>query len=1519
MLLVKGITLLSLNRLISSFRFICLCLLGFQILWRPLTGVSLTNGIDYSGDTDPLPKLDSNFHTIDYFGDGLLSGVKFGSVNSGNAAILANVDFTSLTNTLDVIKTTEADAFRNVIADKCVFTNITLDGSGVKSLFRGASFVGANFSEATILGSSSTFRDANFTNANFSKTNITLSGNSNFRNADSHNANFSEAVISLGLSKEGDEHFRRTDLMNCDFSGAVINVQPGALLSDGSHQFLDVNFSGADLQSDPDWTATMLSNLDKSTDVKWYDTATRFPDEYAPSSEKGWYMIQSAPSGEASNFLAKAPNSSTLILTWDDFTSGSTNPDGYLILVNDSGYDKAPFLNGPSDGVAIKQDPNLDDGIAMVKVPQGHGYYNGFINANAGKKYYFQVYAYTNGGTAIQYFPTAGVQATATTHAHLAFQPYNTQGDNLIHVKTADFHNWGANPDARDSVVAFTALGKLIAFKRVKEITDPIVDNRLWEYDIGQFAVGFKCSDINNDGIDEVLVPSVDGHLRIFDSSGALKMDLAVSEGALYSVAVGKTTVGFTRIVVGSVDGYIYFYNKKGVLKGTIPAQANNKKGVVRRIVCGDFDGVGGDEVVAFFDTAGFSSGNYFEITDLDTLKRPQYWNGVLAANKVDLQGLLGWTDKNLAWSYDMDGDGDDEVVGHWGVLHPESGPGVGVLPTMLREGERLRLEEEYQKVFESTNTGKYIMQQGIPGNFREDPFHPGSEMITVYGDDLYLVNYDTRNAAEINRFRVSDYGYAHTLYHFTDGARLESRTGGLDCLVLAGPNNGDDHFYVVDFSGEQWKEEAKRINGRGKLGQVSSNLEKLEVDIDGFDGTLARAGGPIRFIHAMPGAPGWWVMNAENIDANTELTRAAMEWWKDQIGGSENVRLYMDSKAYVIGPDALDTMTEETIVAWCAAMASKGLFFCLKIGHGDHVAITAENLADCLTASYVDGTNYMMCRTRELKYASDFDYYVPHMDALIERASALGIPLSEYPKVQLSAKGAVFSMMTPSQVADFFPKYKDILVLGTEMSNVTIPDFSISERVGLWLNGNVENWSCNPIGDYMATNRVKEFGATKNGHVTFRNMLSCYALGADIFRVTSITGKDNPLYLRGDTTNPKLALSNPYRQGIIPFLKLVESGVYPAKPDRSQLKGISPVAAALPVPVKRLADQSINHDYFRYKVQDKTYTINNLECWNAYTEVPDVDLTRILLNTRTRWNNILPTSPSGFVAIVPHASRTTLEGKARWNRAYETDGNSWAEFGTLEEGRDAIRAELLNQRANLPFYVDSQLGEECFWQVTQQKGDPDLCFLVLMDNDIHNPKARTVKLRLGSATDGWDVFDQFSSQAKSLGTLVDADSVLTLGIPAGSVRVLALKRRVLTLYDIWEARHGILGAGKTSDSDNDGWSNDFEYKFGMNPLNNLNNGKPSPEMKGNYPGFYYRYRTDAAGGISYTVERSYDLRHWTIVQVNDGVSRSGNAIEFSAPRDNNDGTYTIGIRSDVDLEQKPLQFFRVRVNDNLK
>lgn len=983
----------------------------------------------------------------------------------------------------------------------------------------------------------------------------------------------------------------------------------------------------------------------------------------------------------------------------------------------------------------------------------------------------------------------------------LAFQPFNTQGDNLMHVVTADLDGVGA----KDYVLAMTVEGKVIAFQRPDQINDPSSDNRLWEYSaLPSMGIRIFADNVFDDSKgDEVILPGTDGHLRILSSAGDLLMDKTVSSGALYTAAIGKGNNGQTIIVTAGVDGNIYFLNTSGMLITTVEpktAKAQGVAGLIRHVVAGDFNGDGVHEVMSFVNNRSFEGNCFFEITDLATYKRPSYWNGATSAIEDDTTPALGFTDKQLPHTYDMDGDGNVEVVGHWGVFHPEDGPRTQLFSTMLNENEKLPLSnyEDYAQQYliknhgfrksdkeKLTSTTKYLLQHGVPGDFDNDG---NAELFTVYGDDLFLSDYDPSSKS----LEISAYSWAHSMYHFSDAACLQDRNGGADKMVLTGPINGDDHFYVVNLSGSKWITDARNICCAGTFADVESNLDQLTEGVNNFSGTVAEGNEPIWYIDYFYSWVGWQ-MTPENIESHAQAIYDAEQVWYDKIGGQTNysssrIRFAasINSTVYGMSNQCKDPdITAGGMVDLCRALAQKGAYFCLNIGHGPHLYMSPENLADCYEASVVNDECYMMARTKELLHPEYFDSYQPHLDAVLARAAAIN---QEPPMVMLCAKGAIFSSMPQQQGEEYFPKYKDVLVPGVENSNVTVQEWSLAERVGLWMNGDVKRWGCNVIGDNLTANRVAEWGGMRNAHVVLRQMLSQYALGARVFRITSVTGLENPLYVRGDVTGEDQKWSQPFQKGVLNFLKIVEKGIYPHSPEVEQMKSISPVAIALYNRSERLREQSFKHDHYKYQPETDNHVFNRLACWNAYTDINETDITAFLYGTKRRWDNLFPSTPGGFIIIVPHKQATQLATNTWCHKAYQTNGDSWSGY-SLESAKDEVSNELMAQRDSLDFYVEG----ECFWQVTRDKDDPKCCFVLLMGNSVLTPVENTVKLKAGKNADGsWKVYDQLNgSTEESIGKLSYASGDMTLTIPAGTPRLLCIKQDLST--SIIKPENGIM------------------------------------------------------------------------------------------------------------------------------
>ena len=205
-----------------------------------------------------------------------------------------------------------------------------------------------------------------------------------------------------------------------------------------------------------------------------------------------------------------------------------------------------------------------------------------------------------------------------------AFQPYSAQG-NTIHVATADLDGVGV----RDFVVAGTTEGRISAYQRPDTITDPVADNRLWSVETGVFAMHLASAklDCSSGAKDHLLAPGADGRLRVLDAVGNLVHDIAVgpTNGSVYAADAGFTSKGVSRIVASGVNGNIYVYHgETGKLVGQY--RPRNTGSIVRRLVVGNYDGVGGDEVAVFFNRGGSNGGGFLTFIDLDTLEIASYW-----------------------------------------------------------------------------------------------------------------------------------------------------------------------------------------------------------------------------------------------------------------------------------------------------------------------------------------------------------------------------------------------------------------------------------------------------------------------------------------------------------------------------------------------------------------------------------------------------------------------------------------------------------------------------------------------------------------------------------------------------------------------------------------------------------------------------------------------------------------------------------------------------------------------------
>ena len=142
------------------------------------------------------------------------------------------------------------------------------------------------------------------------------------------------------------------------------------------------------------------------------------------------------PSNHVTSFTAMTNNSSTIDLSWTE-NDGAVVADGYLIKANTG------TVANPEDGIDPDDDTDLTDGIGNVKVTHGTTSYS-FNNCSASTTYNFNIYPFTNSGTAINFKIDGDIPSDDATTSVAAADP--VVGDLIITEVSGDYVD-GVNND----------------------------------------------------------------------------------------------------------------------------------------------------------------------------------------------------------------------------------------------------------------------------------------------------------------------------------------------------------------------------------------------------------------------------------------------------------------------------------------------------------------------------------------------------------------------------------------------------------------------------------------------------------------------------------------------------------------------------------------------------------------------------------------------------------------------------------------------------------------------------------------------------------------------------------------------------------------------------------------------------------------------------------------------------------------------------------------------------------------
>ncbi len=338
-----------------------------------------------------------------------------------------------------------------------------------------------------------------------------------------------------------------------------------------------------------------------------------------------------------------------------------------------------------------------------------------------------------------------------------------------------------------------------------------------------------------------------------------------------------------------------------------------------------------------------------------------------------------------------------------------------------------------------------------------------------------------------------------------------------------------------------------------------------------------------------------------------------------------------------------------------------------------------------------------------------------------------------------------------------FDGRYRSVILPGVEDSNSRTTDAQLAARVGLWLDGQADDWCCRVSADWFCVSRSWEWEYGMTGHPHFRYLTSQAALGARVF-----------MFLSGERARGEDQWTRVGREGAANFLNLLGKGIL-TPPRREQLRAISPLALVVQNPTKRFAEHGANGHHAERWNDDGTdvqpWAFDRLDCYWAMAPLPATDVATVLWGrTRRSAENLVATAPHGFVSVLPGGNPQTA---GRWTSLWTTDGDGLYQGGKpvpLGKARELLAVELAAGAKAFPLRVEGRV----FHQVIEH--GPGQFVVVLIDPGWLDPADREVKT--SAATQGdWRIVDRLTGEA-----LGDLRQPFALRVPAGMFRLLDVR-----------------------------------------------------------------------------------------------------------------------------------------------
>ncbi len=892
-----------------------------------------------------------------------------------------------------------------------------------------------------------------------------------------------------------------------------------------------------------------------------------------------------------------------------------------------------------------------------------------------------------------------------------------TNGRNIYRLAASPDLIVGTSYD--DRVCAFSAKGK-----------------HLWDATTGGFVFDLAISDLDGDGAPEIITGGADGMVSVFDRIGKLRWKYDM-RAPVWQVSTAKLDGKNSVVLATGVAKEIVALSPSGEHLTSVEID-----GVGRMMRAGDLKGNGSDIVAVLPVRAQAKDIQFFQGMEFEELDEkvsgggkaflPNLRRKTKKGNTKEIETTISRTKTSLKKANgtiaDLDGDGVMELIYSSEAISLKSGL-----------EQRFALPGIHESPAYDSN---YNMRELAVGNLTDDP---GNELVILDGPFITLCDSSGQELGE-----------AMAPMGFTSVAYLPGIPHG--SILLGSSPNGGDNLYQIRFV-EGWQTAFAKLDRRGIMQTIGENLERITKQAQEWKGEpMLGAEGPFDIVSV---SASW-----------TSGLLSASERWIDEVRGYEarfpyprlrfSTSLWMGEDAAIQRPDGRPwarngsvqyKLTRQQMIDVAKKLEDADCHFWVYVGHGCTPNLSLETVAALVEAAPNRLLGFL---SAEDSASEEMPYYFQHfIRPILELCKKRGKRFIPHNK---NVWWAVAPANPVMQKEIFNGQYRSVIVPSVEDSNSRSAEVNLAARVGLWLDGQVDDWASRCAADWFGTTRAWEWEYPMTGHPQLRYYTSQALLGARVF-----------MMLNGEREKRSGQWTRVGLEGATNFLHLLGKGIL-TPPRREQLRSISPLLLSMPSSSERFQSHGANSHLLNQWMNDKSdaepWAFDRLDSYWAMAPLPATDVARGLWGRTRRDAFHLPVTGSrGFVCLLPGPISSS---NARWSEVWTSDGDHvWkTEHATdLRKANSELQNDLITGQDKFPFLVTGEVFQKI---IEQSPGD---YVIGLVDPGWLNPADRKVSIA-PQIPGNWIVKDRLTGE--SLGNL---SSKLTLVVPAGSVRILDVRQ----------------------------------------------------------------------------------------------------------------------------------------------